>query len=245
LAIIGRATVAATGRDILQLARGHLGERYVFGSIAPKNNPRWKGPWDCAELASWLVYQVSGELYGCLDNTSDPALADAWTGSWLRDAHSIGKAVSIGEAARTAGAAVLRHSGAGGHIVISDGRGGTIEAHSTRRGVIKQSLSNRRWDTGVLVPGIVYSHRPGGPEVAEPTVVVFRLTEPWMEGAAVLEIQRALRAAGFDPGPLDGVFGPMTAAAVRSYQAARGLVPDGEVGPSTAKSLGVSLPRLS
>ena len=202
------------------------------------------------------MYQVAGELYGCSSNAADPALADAggeerrgtpdrYTGFWLRDALALGKAVPVDEAARTPGAAVLRHSGAGGHIVISDGRGGTIEAHSTRRGVIRHSLANRRWDTGVLVPGIVYAHRPGGPEVAEPTVVVFRLTEPWMEGATVLKIQRALRAAGYDPGPLDGVFGPMTASAVRSYQATRGLVADGEVGPSTARSLGIALPRPS
>ena len=234
--------MGGTGRDILKLARRHLGERYVFGAVAPKNNPKWKGPWDCAELASWLVYQVADELYGCSSNAADPALADAYTGFWLRDALTIGKAVPVDEAARTPGAAVLRHSGAGGHIVISDGRGGTIEAHSTRRGVIRHSLANRRWDTGVLVPGIVFALRPGVEKVTEPTVVVFRLAEPWMEGTPVLEIQRALRSAGYDPGPLDGVFGPMTASAVRSYQAARGLVADGEVGPSTARSLGVKLP---
>ena len=237
--------MAGTGQDILKLARRHVGERYVWGSIAPKNNPRWTGPWDCAELASWLVYQVAARLYGCSDNSADPALADAYTGFWLRDARAVGEAVSVDRAAATPGAAVLRHSGAGGHIVISDGRGGTVEAHSTRRGVIRHSLANRRWDTGVLVPGVAYSHRPGGSPVLAPTVVVFRLTEPWMEGTVVLEIQRALKAAGYHPGPLDGIFGPMTGSAVRSYQAARGLVADGEVGPNTARSLGVSLPSAA
>ena len=235
--------MAKTGEDILRLARRHLGERYVFGALAPKNNPRWKGPWDCAELPSWLVYQVAGVLYGCGNNRGDPALADAYTGWWLRDSRALGRAIPVSEAARTPGAAVLRHSGAGGHLVVSDGRGGTVEAHSTRRGVIRHSLANRRWDTGVLVPGIRYATRRGGPAVPGPRVVVFRLQTPHMAGDAVRAIQRALRAAGFDPGPLDGLYGPVTAAAVRSYQAARGLVPDGEVGPSTARSLGVTLPR--
>ena len=40
-------------------------------------------------------------------------------------------------------------------------------------------------------------------------------------GEAVEVLQRALLRAGFDPGPVDGEFGPMTAA-VRSFQAARG-----------------------
>jgi mannan endo-1,4-beta-mannosidase len=52
-------------------------------------------------------------------------------------------------------------------------------------------------------------------------------------GEAVKELQRALQRAGFDPGPIDGEFGPVTAAAVRSFQAARGLVVDGIVGPQT------------
>jgi uncharacterized protein YkwD len=57
-------------------------------------------------------------------------------------------------------------------------------------------------------------------------------------GEAVEVLQRALQRAGFDPGPVDGEFGPMTAAAVRSFQAARGLVVDGIVGPQTWSALG-------
>jgi immune inhibitor A len=52
-------------------------------------------------------------------------------------------------------------------------------------------------------------------------------------GEAVERLQRALRAAGFDPGPIDGIFGPLTEGAVRAYQASRGLSVDGIVGPDT------------
>lgn len=52
-------------------------------------------------------------------------------------------------------------------------------------------------------------------------------------GAAVANLQRLLRDAGFSPGPIDGRFGPQTQAAVRQFQASRGITVDGWVGPQT------------
>lgn len=51
-------------------------------------------------------------------------------------------------------------------------------------------------------------------------------------------IQKALIAAGLDPGPVDGIYGPLTEGAVREYQSANGLDPDGIVGPITWLALG-------
>jgi hypothetical protein len=50
----------------------------------------------------------------------------------------------------------------------------------------------------------------------------------------VQELQRGL---GMKGDKVDGVFGPMTEAAVRRFQRAHGLVPDGIVGPKTWKKL--------
>jgi len=53
----------------------------------------------------------------------------------------------------------------------------------------------------------------------------------------VLELQRRLSSLGFNPGPLDGKNGPKTAAAVKAFQKAYGLVIDGIVGPQTRVAL--------
>ncbi len=53
------------------------------------------------------------------------------------------------------------------------------------------------------------------------------------ESTRVREIQLALKGAGFDPGSADGRLGARTKAAVRDFQRANGLNPDGKVGPRT------------
>ncbi|WP_217442055.1 MULTISPECIES: peptidoglycan-binding protein [Myxococcus] len=53
------------------------------------------------------------------------------------------------------------------------------------------------------------------------------------KGATVTTLQKKLAAAGFNPGPIDGDFGPKTRAAVLSFQKAKGLKQDGIVGPKT------------
>jgi uncharacterized protein (TIGR02594 family) len=53
----------------------------------------------------------------------------------------------------------------------------------------------------------------------------------------IQRIQHQLARKGFDPGAIDGVWGRLTEAAVRRFQAAHGLVADGIVGPITHKTL--------
>jgi peptidoglycan hydrolase-like protein with peptidoglycan-binding domain len=68
--------------------------------------------------------------------------------------------------------------------------------------------------------------------VSSDPVVAFGATGP-----KVAEVQRLLQAAGIPTGPVDGDFGPMTQAAVRRFQQARGLAVDGVVGPKTWEAL--------
>lgn len=53
----------------------------------------------------------------------------------------------------------------------------------------------------------------------------------------VRDLQKLLASLGYRPGPLDGVWGRRTAAAVREFQAAQGLTVDGIVGPQTRRAL--------
>ena len=53
----------------------------------------------------------------------------------------------------------------------------------------------------------------------------------------VRELQRSLRRLGERPGPVDGLFGPLTEGAVERFQQAHGLATDGVVGPQTKTRL--------
>lgn len=134
----------ASGRDLVALAETRIGE--VFQNVLVlKDTPNWHGQWDCAEFASWVVFQKTKALFGYVTNSGNPA---------------------------------------------------TTEAYS-------------------------------GPNVKSPLV---------------RSVQRALKAADFDPGKIDGENGPHCVAAVMSFEMAKKLVADGTVGPATAKKLGVSWP---
>lgn len=57
-------------------------------------------------------------------------------------------------------------------------------------------------------------------------------------GPAVADLQRALMAAGLQvAGGADGIFGPATEAALKRFQASKGLAQTGAVGPQTAAAL--------
>jgi peptidoglycan hydrolase-like protein with peptidoglycan-binding domain len=50
-------------------------------------------------------------------------------------------------------------------------------------------------------------------------------------------LQESLKAAGCDPGPIDGLMGPKTRAAIKKFQQANGLEVDGIAGPKTQAAL--------
>lgn len=75
----------------------------------------------------------------------------------------------------------------------------------------------------------VGSLTPGRPELS--------LTSPQIQGDSVREVQRRLTVLGYDPGQIDGIYGPRTTDAVRQFQADHGLDSDGIVGEKTWSAL--------
>ena len=59
-----------------------------------------------------------------------------------------------------------------------------------------------------------------------------------LDRAARRRIQRGLAAAGFNPGPADGVFGPATRTAIRRWQVSRGVTSTGYLDGPAAATLG-------
>ena len=104
----------------------------------------------------------------------------------------------------------------------------------------REDARGRAWDGGALVPGVEYVQQAPLAPSAEPGLL-YRVRHPFMRGAVVERIQKALRKRGFHPGAVDAVYGPLTEASVFNFQAFKGLAADGMVGPETADALGVDL----
>ena len=223
-----------TGQDLVNLAKTKIGSKYRLGILVPKDNSNYEGAFDCAEFVIWCYYQLTSKLYGCTNNKGNPHTADAYTGYIDRDAHSIGKIVTIQEANSTPGALLLRVATNGeiGHVVICEGlESKTIEAHSTLTGVIEDTTQNRRWDYGLLLPELDYSRSKITTSIFLPST--YRWTSPMMINEGVGKIQKALNSTMEYSLLIDNKFGSITYLAVKSFQKAHNLVVDGEVGIKT------------
>lgn len=234
-----------SGSDIVAVARQHLGEEYILGAVAPLANSQHQGPWDCAEFVSWCAYQAYGIVYAV--RPPDPRLGESYSGWWYEDARSVGREVSVAKALETEGAILVRKprsrgSPRIGHVAISLGNGSTIEAKDRATDVAEvRNAAGRLWDLGVLIPGVNYMATAQGAGYQQPQNMIF-LDDPFQQGPAIAAVQRALMAAGINPGGVDGVFGQLTHAAVVTFQRQRGLVADGVVGEQTAAALGLAFP---
>jgi N-acetylmuramoyl-L-alanine amidase len=63
------------------------------------------------------------------------------------------------------------------------------------------------------------------------------VTDPYLRGDDVAELQTRLAQLGFDPGRIDGIFGPVLESALRDFQRNRGLPVDGTLTRATLNDL--------
>lgn len=238
------------GRDVIDVGLTRVSQQYVYGACVPLDNPNWRGPWDCAEFASWCTYQAYGLVFGA-NRPRTVAQAEPYSGYWYAEARRAATVVSWREALRIAGAVLIRAPADGriGHVAFAIGDGAkTLEARGAAFGVgVFDGAASRTWTVGCLLPGVEYDAGntmplPHGERPPPPQTGFLWLKKPNIAGAEVVALQRALLAADLDPGPIDGEFGPMTRAAVVSFQVVKGLEVDGVVGPHTAGALGLAFP---
>ncbi len=79
---------------------------------------------------------------------------------------------------------------------------------------------------------------PAPPVVtAPPAARAPAVAPPGRPVRSVRDAQQRLAELGYDPGPADGVAGAQTAAALRAFQSARGLLPTGRMDSPTREAL--------
>jgi cell wall-associated NlpC family hydrolase len=207
--------------DFVSIALTQKGDPYVFGAEASFDDPN-PPAFDCSELVQWAAARCGVRFVDGAQPQRDAC-------------RRAGALTDVASAQKTRGALLFRiDEGPGNdHVAISLGDGRTIEARGRAYGVNVFSSIGRPWTHGGFIPGL---QRDGEHAIATPD----RLLRKGTRGEDVRWVQRRLQVHDFDPGPADGVFGPRTDAAVRAFQRAKGLAPDGIVGPHTRQALSAS-----
>ncbi|MDI6825539.1 MAG: S41 family peptidase [Bacillota bacterium] len=93
------------------------------------------------------------------------------------------------------------------------------------------------YGTGITPDVVVAGRRPLGDEVQLPLLPTGTTLKYGARGSGVRALQQYLAALGYNPGPIDGVFGPRTQAALVRFQRSEGLSPSGVADAATLAAL--------
>lgn len=201
-------------------------------STSPWRDPETYWTEDCKRWFGKMSADCSGGIVGAM-RTIQPRYADRTANTFRSQFVECGTVDTIPE---IPGVAVWRS----GHIGIYEGAGDVLEFRGTEYGAVRTRLADRSFTHWGKLKDVVY-----------PTWwTVNRLlkhTAPMQRGADVKELQTRLICDGFIKvlvaGELktvkpDGIFGPITEAAVKAYQRSKQLAVDGKAGRNTITALG-------
>lgn len=120
-----------------------------------------------------------------------------------------------------------------GHVGVYIGDGEVIEARSRRYGVYKTKLAERPWKTWGYCPYVTYAVEQKMLDMKLPVL------KKGAKGETVKAMQTLLMGYGYDMEGYgaDGSFGGATQRALKAYQQAVGLEPDGSCGRKTWEKL--------
>ena len=188
-----------------------------------------------ALACSWLVVGVSlGTALSAGGQTPVGALAID-----ERQGDQYGWAVDY-ETSAAAQAAALRECGARCSVVLTFARCGAYAADQDADSTAVGWAESFDSAVGARDAALSECGSRGGSGC---TVRVWGCNAPVVEEGLGLnqparrQIQLSLRSAGFDPGGADGLFGPRTRAAIRSWQSARGVRSTGYLDGPQAEAL--------
>lgn len=128
-----------------------------------------------------------------------------------------------------------------GHVGVYIGNGKCVEAKGIDYGTIESRVSDTNWRYGLTFSDMTYSYSKkisGTSKGKNPYKESVRTLKKGSTGDDVRWTQWELKEAGYDIA-IDGVFGPATEKAVKSFQKSCKITVDGIVGKSTRKKLRV------
>jgi peptidoglycan hydrolase-like protein with peptidoglycan-binding domain len=191
-----------------QLGLGRDGTFYIIA--AGKANHAGTGSWQGLTTGNTNFIGIEAENTG-INKPGDPK-HDPWPAVQL-------------DAYRRGVAAILKHVGQGtimccGHKEYAPGR--KPDPHTL-------DMNQFRNEVGAIMNGTT----PPPPLIPEKNPEEKVTLRRGSENNPIFLVKEVQRKIGLVGSQVDGVFGPMTEAAVRTFQRNHGLVPDGIVGPKT------------
>ena len=207
-------------------------------AMSRKYGDKWIGHMvaDCSGLFVWAFKQynlpmshISSNIFISYCTSNKGKLTTA-----LKQTIRPGSAVFTGESA-----------GKHPHVGLYIGNNEVIEAKGTINGVIKSSLTDKKWTFYGELKEVSYDGADPVP-TPEPTPGWRPTIRRGNKGADVIECQTMLTRLGYDIGScgIDGDFGRGTEKAVREFQSDHKLVVDGVVGPMTWDALDKAIAAL-